>query len=58
MRANQLESLVIANTAIDDAGARKLEGLKSLSWLQCKGSKISPEGKARLQRALPKLAID
>lgn len=43
--------------AIDDAGAAKLERIKSLKSLECNGTGITVEGKARLKRALPKLRI-
>lgn len=54
---DKLEWLSLRGTATDDTGAARLERVKSLTILDCRGSGITAEGKARLKQALPRLSI-
>ena len=52
-----LETLLLANAQITDVGLAALAGVKSLRHLDLKGNQVSDEAVARLQAALPGLAI-
>ena len=56
-RLPHLETLLISSAQITDVGLGALAGMKSLRHLDIKGNKVSDEAVARLQTALPGLAI-
>jgi hypothetical protein len=58
-RAKHLKSLILrANQMeITDAGLEHLAGLKNLRQLALEGAKLTPEGKAKLTKAIPGLKI-
>lgn len=53
-----LVSLSLAGTAVTDAGIAKLERMKTLRYLNVRGTKATREGAERLRVALPNCEID
>lgn len=51
----KLHKLSLFQTQVSDAGIQSLETLDSLEVLLITGSRITPEGAARLQRAMPRV---
>ena len=45
------------NTEVSDVGVEKLKGLTQLQWLDLRNSKVSDEGVAKIQKALPNCTI-
>jgi hypothetical protein len=54
----QLHYVNLGETKINDAGLEHLKGLSQLRQLYLGGTNCTPEGKKRLQQALPKCRID
>jgi len=50
-----LNTLFLSGCAVTDAGLEHLRGLKQLEQLDMSGTKVTAEGRKRLQTALPKL---
>jgi hypothetical protein len=55
---SDLESLDVTNTEVSDAGIEHLKGLRHLNTLNHSGSRITPEGIAKLRRSIPQLRTD
>lgn len=55
--AGKLATLSLNGTAITDAGAAQLEKLSNLKMIHLHGSKVTPEGFAKLKKALPSATI-
>jgi hypothetical protein len=54
---HKLRVLWLNSSRVDDSGVASLSHMRSLERLHLSGTKLSPDGRAALQRALPQTNI-